>query len=104
MTDARWISSSGLPARVGHPVAHPPPRAQPSEPTSKAEVRAFTALSADPKRGQEISGTDPKLWRYDDEMEDVHVIYYATALQRSMTAPTSPEADLSYGIARVRYA
>ncbi|MEU5578886.1 hypothetical protein ABZ791_00320 [Streptomyces huasconensis] len=29
----------------------------------------MATLSADPATGQEMSGSDPKLWRYDNEMK-----------------------------------
>lgn len=44
--------------------------------------RALAALSVDPTMGTMIPGSDPELWRYDDEIEEVTVIYYVTALHR----------------------
>ncbi|MGW2865892.1 hypothetical protein [Streptomyces sp. NPDC001205] len=52
-----------------------------SETEVHALDRALAALSVDPTMGQEIPGSDPELRRYDDELEDVTVIYYVTALR-----------------------
>ncbi|MET9956267.1 hypothetical protein ABZ135_32635 [Streptomyces sp. NPDC006339] len=43
--------------------------------------RALAALSVDPTMGEQIPGSDPELWRYDDDVEDVTVIFYVTALR-----------------------
>ncbi|WP_043271917.1 hypothetical protein [Streptomyces sp. CT34] len=52
-----------------------------SGPEVHALDRALAALSADPEMGEEIPNSEPALWRYDDEVEDVTVIYYVTALR-----------------------
>ncbi|MGA4844725.1 hypothetical protein [Streptomyces sp. G45] len=43
--------------------------------------RALAALSVDPTMGEPIPGSNPELWRYDDDVEDVTVIFYVTALR-----------------------
>ncbi|AJC62059.1 hypothetical protein [Streptomyces sp. 769] len=50
-----------------------------SEPEIHALDRALAALSVDLTMGKAIPGSDPGLWRYNDEIEDVTVIYYVTA-------------------------
>ncbi|TJZ95305.1 hypothetical protein FCI23_52330 [Actinacidiphila oryziradicis] len=52
---------------------------------SESEVhsldRALVALSVDPEMGTPIPNSDPELWRYDDDVENVAVIYYVTTLR-----------------------
>ncbi|MFJ5811734.1 hypothetical protein [Streptomyces sp. NPDC093093] len=43
--------------------------------------RALAALSVDPTMGEPIPGSTPELHRYDDDLDDVTVIYYVTALR-----------------------
>lgn len=43
--------------------------------------RALAALSVDPTMGEPIPGHTPELHRYDDDLEEVTVIYYVTALR-----------------------
>ncbi|MER6522567.1 hypothetical protein ABT246_37770 [Streptomyces sp. NPDC001553] len=43
--------------------------------------RALAALSVDPTMGEPIPGSTPELHRYDDDLEEVAVIYYMTALR-----------------------
>ncbi|MFF4741254.1 hypothetical protein ACFY2W_36035 [Streptomyces sp. NPDC001262] len=52
-----------------------------SEPEIHALDRALAALSVDPTMGETIPDSDPELMRYDDEVEDVTVIYYVTVLR-----------------------
>jgi hypothetical protein len=52
-----------------------------TEPEVHALDRALAALSVDPTMGERIPDSDPELWRYDDDIEDVTVIYYVTALR-----------------------
>ncbi|MGW6704515.1 hypothetical protein ACWGDE_06450 [Streptomyces sp. NPDC054956] len=43
--------------------------------------RALAALSVDPTMGDPIPGSTPELHRYDDDLEEVTVIYYVTVLR-----------------------
>ncbi|MCX5009475.1 hypothetical protein OG765_00410 [Streptomyces sp. NBC_00555] len=43
--------------------------------------RALAALSVDPSMGEPIPGSTPELHRYDDDLDEVTVIYYVTALR-----------------------
>ncbi|MER6695409.1 hypothetical protein [Streptomyces minutiscleroticus] len=43
--------------------------------------RALAALSADPGMGDPIPNSDPEIRWYDDDVEDVIVIYYVTVLR-----------------------
>ena len=51
-----------------------------SGPEIHALDRALAALSVDPAMGGPIPDSDPELRRYDDDVDDVTVIYYVTAL------------------------
>ncbi|GGY10100.1 hypothetical protein GCM10010358_73310 [Streptomyces minutiscleroticus] len=52
-----------------------------TEPEIHALDRALAALSADPTMGEPIPGSAPELRRYDDDIENVTVIFYVTALR-----------------------
>ncbi|MCX5130016.1 hypothetical protein [Streptomyces sp. NBC_00347] len=43
--------------------------------------RALAALSVDPTMGESIPGSTPELYRYDDDLDEVTVIYYVTVLR-----------------------
>lgn len=43
--------------------------------------RALAALSVDPEMGSPIPGSEPELRRYDDDVDDVSIIYFPTALR-----------------------
>lgn len=53
--------------------------------TDEAEIhaldRALTALSVDPDLGTPIPASHPELRDYVDDVDDVRVIYYVTALR-----------------------
>ncbi|MEU1128407.1 hypothetical protein ABZ383_00835 [Streptomyces sp. NPDC005900] len=52
-----------------------------TEPEVHALDRALAALSVDPTMGEPIPGSNPELRRYTDDVEDVTVIFYVTALR-----------------------
>jgi hypothetical protein len=53
--------------------------------TTEAEVhaldRALVAISVNPELGDVIPGSRPQLREYADEIEDVRIIYFMTALR-----------------------
>lgn len=53
--------------------------------TDEAEIhaldRALVALSVDPSLGTPIAGSHPELLEYVDDVDDVRVLYYVTALR-----------------------
>jgi hypothetical protein len=52
---------------------------------TEAEVhaldRALVALSVDPDLGEPVPGSQPELLEYADEVEDLRVLYFVTALR-----------------------
>jgi hypothetical protein len=53
--------------------------------TAEAEVhaldRALVAISVNPDIGDPVPGSQPQLLEYADEIEDVRVLYFVTALR-----------------------
>nr|WP_269857115.1 hypothetical protein [Streptomyces sp. RPT161] len=65
-------------------------RAQVEAITGEAEIhaldRALAVLSVDPALGTPIPASHPELREYADDVDDVRVIYYVTALRTVVVA------------------